>query len=97
MGIGGGLRWAIKIMHYWSSKQQAGATLKENLKIKPEEMGILAFGIIIIALLLATPFILVAGLNFLLEAGGYPELPYNLNTWVGSAIILFSLKLRVEK
>lgn len=71
--------------------------MEKNLKIKPEEMGILAFGLIIITLLLATPFILVVGLNFLLESGGYPELPYNLNTWFGSAIILFSMKLKVSK
>lgn len=67
------------------------------MNIKSENLGVAAFGIIVIALLLATPFILVTGLNFLLEAGSYPELPYNLNTWFGSAIILFSLKLRVGK
>ena len=67
------------------------------MNVKSENLGVAAFDIIVIALLLATPFILVAGLNFLLEAGGYPELPYNLNTWFGSAIILFALKLRTEK
>ena len=67
------------------------------MNVKSENLGVAAFGIIVIALLLATPFILVTGLNFLLDAGGYPELPYNLNTWFGSAIILFSMKLKVSK
>lgn len=67
------------------------------MNVKSENLGVAAFGLIVITLLLATPFILVAGLNFLLEAGGYPELPYNLNTWFGSAIILFSMKLKVSK
>lgn len=72
--------------------------MKETFEMSvKEDLGVTAFGLIIIAILLATPLILVAGLNFLLEAGGYPELPYNLNSWFGAAIILFSLKLRVEK
>lgn len=67
------------------------------MNVKAENLGVATFGLIIIALLLATPFILVVGLNFLLESGGYPELPYTLNTWFGSAIILFSMKLKVSK
>ena len=45
-----------------------------------------------LAMLLFFPFVLILGINFLLEAAGVALLPYTFGTWFGSWCILTAFK-----
>lgn len=53
--------------------------------------------IMLIALwVVISPFIVICGMNFILETMEYKEIPYTLGTWFGSALIGMFIRLKVS-
>ena len=48
--------------------------------------------LMILAMMMFFPFVLILGINFLLEAAGVALLPYTFGTWFGSWCILTAFK-----
>ncbi len=48
--------------------------------------------LIVVCIMLMFPFVLILGVNFLLEAYGLTLLPYTFGTWFGSFCILTAFK-----
>jgi hypothetical protein len=47
---------------------------------------------LIIAIAVLYPFLLICGLNFLLEAAGFALLPYTIGTWFGALLVIGTLR-----
>lgn len=55
--------------------------------------GLTALVVVAVLAGLLMPLVLIAGMNFLLEAAQYPELPYTLETWFGALLISVALSV----
>ena len=62
------------------------------MKIDPiGKAGLTALVVVSVLVRLLAPLVLIAGMNFLLEAAQLPELPYTLETWFGVLLISVAL------
>ena len=50
----------------------------------------------IILWIVISPFIAICGMNFILEAMEYKEIPYTLGSWFGSVLIGMFIRLKVS-
>ena len=60
-------------------------------------MHVLIGLLIILALMMISPLVLIAGVNFILEAGKYPEIPFTWGSVFGAFLIILIVRAEVTK
>ena len=59
-------------------------------------IGALLFVVFVIAVFVFVPFLWTVALNFILEAGGYAQIPYTLGSWFGGFLLSVLIRGKTE-